>query len=410
VTAGLVSSVPLLAGGLMQLVSLRAIRKLGSHKRWVLLCAVVQALSFIPFVWAALTGGISTASVLLVATVYWGVGLATGPAWNTWMGTVVPRNIRARFFAHRTRLSQAAVFFGFLAGGAALHLAEPHGHVMFAFAALFAAACLFRLISVVFLAVQTEPVPIPPNMKHVPVRDLLRQFRHGSGGQLLFYIIVVQGAVQFSGPYFTPFMFEKLHLTYGEYVVLIAASFLTKVILLPTWGHYAHRAGAMRLLWIGGIGIVPVSGMWLVSDNFVWLLMIQLFGGVVWAAYELAFFLLFFESIPQDERTSVLTLYNLANTAAWVGGSLLGGAMLYGLGAGYSAYLLLFALSSVGRAGALLLLRRISPIRVEAAGMGVRTVGVRPSEALLDAPILPSLPDEAPKSPEKEPAAGSTTL
>ena len=35
----------------------------------------------------------------------------------------------------------------------------------------------------------------------------------------------------------------------------------------------------------------------------------------------LAFFLLFFESIPEDERTSVLTLYNLINTAAWVGGA-----------------------------------------------------------------------------------------
>ncbi len=35
------------------------------------------------------------------------LGLATGPAWNTWIGTIVPRSVRARFFSRRSRVSQA---------------------------------------------------------------------------------------------------------------------------------------------------------------------------------------------------------------------------------------------------------------------------------------------------------------
>ena len=393
VTAGLVASVPLLAGGLMQMVSPAAVARLGSHKRWVLLCALVQAASFVPLIWAALAGRIPAWGVLLVATVYWGTGLATGPAWNTWIGTVVPPDRRAPFFARRTRLSQAAVLVAFVVGGTLLQVSDRYQATLLAFAAIFLAAAVFRVLSFGMLAVQSEPVPMPPNMRRMSPRQTWRYLRHSDSGRLIRYLVAVQAAVQFSGPYFVPYMFAKLGLSYGQYVVLVAAAFLAKIVSLNAWGHYASRLGTMRLLWLGGIGITPVAALWLVSDDFVWLLLIQLVAGVVWGAYELAFFLLFFESIPEQKRTSVLTLYNLANSAAWVAGSALGGLLLYALGAERRAYLLLFVLSSVGRAMALVLLRRQRGVPREAAPIGVRTLGVRPMSATVDSPILPSLPE-----------------
>ena len=111
--------------------------------------------------------------------------------------------------------------------------------------------------------------------------------------------------------------------------------------------------------------------MWIVSGHFAWLLVIQLVGGIAWAAYELAFFLLFFESIPADERTGVLTVYNLVNSAAWVAGSLLGGLLLHGLGAQPMAYFLLFGLSTVCRGLALILLRRVGTPTVASRSMSI---------------------------------------
>ena len=54
--SGLVASVPMMAGALLQLASPVAVRKLGSHRRWVIVCATCQALSFIPLVAAAVVG------------------------------------------------------------------------------------------------------------------------------------------------------------------------------------------------------------------------------------------------------------------------------------------------------------------------------------------------------------------
>lgn len=395
ITAGLVASVPLLAGGLMQSVSPLAIRRLGSHKRWVLLCALAQALSFVPLVMAGLAGRISAAGVLFVAAIYWGTGLATGPAWNTWMGALVPQPVRARFFANRTRVSQFMVLAGLVAAGILLQWANTHGVATLAFAGIFFAAGICRLVSLGLLALQREPESSRANMPCLSIHRVWSQIRHAGSGQLVLYLVVVQGAVQFSGPYFTPYMFRWLDLSYIGYVVLVATAYLAKVVMLPVWGSLAHRLGAMRLLWIGGIGITPVAAMWIVSGHFVWLLFIQAIAGAVWGAYELGFFLMFFESIPEKERTGVLTFYNLANSITWVLGSALGGVVLYSLGTGPTGYLTLFGVSSLGRGLALLLLQRVPTTSVQSAAIGVRTVSVRPNSASLDAPILPSLPDQA---------------
>ncbi len=149
-----------------------------------------------------------------------------------------------------------------------------------------------------------------------------------------------------------------------------------------------------RLLWIGGIGIIPISAGWILSQQFTWLLLLQVVSGVVWGAYELAFFLLFFESIAEEERTSLLTFYNLFNSTAWVAGSLVGGLILFACGTSYHGYLLIFGLSSLGRLLALPLLARSQSQELPMAELRVRSVAIRPNPAAMDVPILPNLPDQ----------------
>lgn len=405
--SALVSSLPMVAGGCMQLVSPAAIRWLGSYRRWVVLCAGAQAISFVPLLYAAISGHFSPLALLLVASVYWAAGLAAGPAWNTWIGTLVPVAIRSQFFANRTRLSQAGVFLGFLGGGVLLQYgAQGAGEPLWAYAVLFAAAALLRMVSAVALSRHSEPQPRAGAMRRIPWRELGACLFAGSGGKLLLYLVAVQAVVQMAGPFFTPFMLIKLDFSYAQLVGLYSVAFLSKTLAFSACGRIAKRAGAARLLWLGGIGIIPVSGGWMISQDYRWLMAVQVLSGVAWAAYELAFFLLFFESIPEDERTSLLTIYNLLNTVAWAAGSLVGAAFLAWWETAFEGYLVLFGLSTLGRLAALALLARVPSLDVKADRMGVRTVAVRLGPATLDTPVLPSLPDQIPDA--TEPAIGRT--
>lgn len=398
VTAGLITSIPMLAGAVMQLVSPIMVRRFRSHRRWVIVSAAIQAASFIPLVAAAIVGHIPTIAVFALAAIYWGSGMATGPAWNTWMSGVVPARLRAHYFARRSRAAQVAVLLGVVGGGIALQFSASHDQALLAFALLFAVAGISRGISAYYLARQTEPIPPDDEQRMVPARELLSRFRHRHDGRLLLYMLAVQTAVQVSGPYFTPFMLGQLKMTYGQYLLLIATAYSARILMLPWLGAMVRRTGSLRVLWFSGLAIIPLSALWLVSPSITWLFFVQLTAGAVWAAYELATLLLLFETIAPEERTSVLTTFNLANATATVAGSAIGGLLLYAMGTDHTAYLTIFALSAVLRAATVLLLipavRSIKPgdLPREPIPVPTRIVSVRPEFGDTDRPILPGLP------------------
>ena len=87
---------------------------------------------------------------------------------------------------------------------------------------------------------------------------------HSADGQLIAYMLAVQAAIQISGPYFTPYMLGRLEFSYQQYLLLLAVSFVAKFMAFPMWGRVAQSLGAQRLLWIGGVGIMPKWGRWVV--------------------------------------------------------------------------------------------------------------------------------------------------
>ena len=167
------------------------------------------------------------------------------------------------------------------------------------------------------------------------------------------------------------------------------------------------------MIWNGfQAGSAPVSGLpslsaaWMVMFWFakpmLFLIVLQLAGGVAWGAYELAFFLMFFETIPRHERTSVLTVYNAGNALAMVGGAVLGAVWLKWFGETKAGFLFLFGLSSAGRWVALGLLTRVPRSEFKVAQIALRVLALRPnSDSSLDRPILSSIPEQNPNDEDE---------
>lgn len=418
--AGLVATLPMLIGATLQLATPWFLQRTGSYKRWVVLCASLQAAALLLMPVAAwLIGRPATAWIFLAATLYWAASQATGPAWNTWMEEVVPRRLRASFFACRARISQTATLMGFVVGGLALQAGKASGWLLSAFVGIFLAGALCRFTSAWFLSRQSEPARGRYELRHVALHSLLKGTSGEVGVPLVLYLLAVQTAVQISGPYFTPYMLAQRKLTYFSYMLLIGIGFVGKVLALPVWGRVAHYAGARRLLWIGGTAIVPVAALWIGADLFAWetrlplelagwsvvlplsgemayLAGVQLVSGIVWAAYELAMLLMFFEAIPCQQRASVLTFYNFGNAAALVLGGLIGATILQIGKESHGAYLTLFGVSSLARLATVLLLRQAPERPVSNVRPAMRVIAVRADEGPVERPILPSLSSHGP--------------
>lgn len=395
VAAGLIAAVPLLAGAVLQMISPLAVSRLSSHRRWVILCAVAQALSFVPLVAAALIGEAPTWAVFVVAAIYWGTGMATGPAWNTWVDTLVPQRLRTSYFSRRSRAAQIALLAAFFGSGLILEAGHQLDKTLLAFALLFIIAGSCRGLSAAFLASQSEPIPLPQGHRVVGFRELLARLHYKGDLRLLLYMLAVSLVVQISGPYFTPYMLGVLKMSYWQYSILVATALLAKIIVLTAVGRVAGRIGSRRLLWIGGLGLVPLSGLWLISDSFPHLLFVQTAAGGMWALYELATFLLLFETIPANQRTSVLTTYNLLSALATLTGALVGGWILHHFEESREAFHMVFVVSTLVRLLTIPLLARVHPVKFRPVALAMRMIAVRPQLGSIDRPIVPSMNEPA---------------
>src|SRR6478752_3251591 len=217
---------------------------------------------------AAFTGRMAAALVFLAAMFYWAASQASGPAWNTWIEEIVPRRLRARFFAFRARVSQACTLAGFAFGGLALQAGKNTGWLLAAFVGIFMVGSSCRFMLAWFLSRQSEPSRGRYQPRAVPIREVFFRAKGQAGIPLVLYLFAMQAAVQISGPYFAPYMLGQQNMSYVSYMVLVGIGYLGKVIALPWWGRVAQQAGARRLLWIGGTSIVPVAALWLAADLF----------------------------------------------------------------------------------------------------------------------------------------------
>lgn len=361
VASGWIITLPPLVGAIVQVLGARAVRVLGSHKRWVLLTVWLQALCWVPLAFGAAIGQMHLWMVFACATAYYVCGMGGGAAWSMWIGTVVPRSVRARYFGRRNRAIQAWTLVGFWGGALALSLAtnfkpptqggDPRV-VLTVLACLFGAAGVARAVSAWHLMRVDEPVPMPANHRHVGVRELWRRIRTGERGgdaRLLVYVASVWLATNVAAPFVNPYLLSQRAEKYLVWACLIGLVVLGKVGTLLVLGPLAHRHGARTLLVVGGIGIVPISAMLALGDAYWWLVLTQLFSGAMWACWELGLWLLVLEKFKDEERTSLMGYYFLLNQSCQALGALLGGLMLAELGKDRDAYSAVFIASTIAR-------------------------------------------------------------
>ena len=412
----LLASLPILAGSLLQLVTPQGIALFGSLRRWIVVNATIQGLSLVLLAVVIATDMASMLIVFFVSTIYYASGQATAPAWNAWMEKLLPRTIRSRFLSRRLRICQLCLLAAVAIAGFVFHFVSSHEKVasggldlhspLVPFACFLLVAGILRFVSAWSLSQQferrqwafqspaesferkqvaanfstaRESAAIQPYFLHVSqfVPSLLRYYRAGfvslrqksrtrlqiqvaksksqeyQPWRLLLFFIVVQFSVYISAAFFAPFQLKVLGFTYWQFSLLIMIAYAGKILALDFVGQIAKRIGSERLLLVGAIGIIPIAGLWAISQSFWYLVCVQILSGVVWAFFELATALAFIENVPVKDRLRLISRFNVGNSAALVAGALTGDWLFHWIGHDYGAFLWVFAASTVARLAAL---------------------------------------------------------
>ena len=326
---GLLASLPLLLGSLAQLGAVGLLDRASRRKPFVTIPAFLQALTWIPVLLAPyLFPARGPALLLVFSLAYFALGSVIAPAWNSWMGDLVPPERRGEYFGRRDRLRTLWQFVAVLAAGGILSLGRRGGSEFSGFAVIFAIALVARLASTYYQTRMIEPPYQPPSREHAfTVLDFVKRIPTSNFGQFTLYVAAIHATTFLAGPFFTLYMLRDLQFNYLEFTAASTVFILAQAITFANWGRVGDRFGNLVVLKWTGIAIPFVPMLWLISPRFEFILVYQILSGFVWAGFNLSSANFLFDAVSPPKRARCVAYYNVLVNAGVLVGAFVGGGI-----------------------------------------------------------------------------------
>lgn len=294
---GVLGAVPFLAS-VGQLAAAITIERTGLRKYHFVVYATLHRLLWfgvaaVPLVLSPGPVAVVMVLVLLAASNY--LGAVSVPSWTTWMGDLIPRRIRGRYFARRAQWSQAVMIVAVIAISIALDKVAVRNSpeamssqpvLMRLICGVFAVGAVFGVIDILtFLRVREV---VPPHRagrepQHRTARSWLRRlaggvravrellldplldkgFRHyvGFGATLTFTAVV-------SGWYFWRYSTEGLGFSkLGTNALFLVIGPLAGTVTAGLWGRLQDRWGRRPVLIVCTVGATVAMLPWFFTSR-----------------------------------------------------------------------------------------------------------------------------------------------
>lgn len=320
------ASLPPLLGSFSQLVSAWLGRYGATRTRLIVAGAALQVCIW-PFLIALpLLYPAHAVSILIgCVTLYYAMSHFIAPQWSSLMGDLVPERRRGRFFARRTRIASVAAFAAVVAAGSVLDRFDAMGNIVAGFVVIFSTAALARVVSVYHLSRLVEPRVGAAPATPLDVRDWWRRLRRSRFVHFSLFVATMQFAVGIASPFFTVHMLRDLQFSYLQFMANTATVVLMQILTLNTWGRLSDAFGNRLILVLTGSLIPVLPSLWLVSDNFWYLMGVQVLGGLSWAGFSLSSGNFLYDLVPSAKRSTYLAYHNVLVAGGVFLGALLGG-------------------------------------------------------------------------------------
>ncbi len=322
------------------------------------------------------------------------LGVLGNNAWVAWMGELVPRRIRGRYFGRRSGLNMFGGALAAAAAGVLLDWSRARGLEAYALVALQLVAYASGRVTITLMKRQHDPcTALPPRSLH-PVQALL-PFRDRAVRPFIAYQLAWNFAVGMAGSFFALHMLRNLKMGFTLVALHGAALAASRMLAAPMWGRLIDRFGARPVLLTCSFGISANLLMWLIpTEQRLWPIAIDaLLAGIFWSGQSLAVFSLPLTLTPREGRPFYLAGFSAAGGLAFSVATILGGALAARwpdtfVVAGHTFHDLqvLFVVSAVLRMGAAFLTiaivepssRRVGELWAQLAATAARLPPARP--------------------------------
>lgn len=327
----LLSALPQLIGTVAQVASVKLLRWFPDRKALIHTGTVGQAMAWIPIVILPLWFPSFGPWLIIVGTaLYFACSHFIAPTWNSLIADHLDQHERGAYFARRAKIVASLSFIALGSAGWLLSLWQHESFAWIGFALTFTIAGFARLIS-------ARALSRVPDIHHAGHRDRQDGFRAflaaTSAGfrRFLLFSGLMHAAVLIAGPFFVIYMIRDLHWSYLNYGTWLAAGILGQLMTLNAWGRIGDRFGNRALLTITGLMVPFLPMLYLLSDSFWFLLVINYLGGVIWGGLSLGLQNYVFDAVQREDRAKAVATSTTVNVIGWCIGAFMGSWMVEAL-------------------------------------------------------------------------------
>ena len=404
---GLLGAIPVLAGVVQPLASFWAEKSKLTRKFFTNIFYIFSILFWIPIIFLPFFKSLSYSLFLFFAsyTLFNILISLTNPPYISWLGDVVPEDIRGRYFALRNMYAGFAGMAVSLSMGRLVDVLPKK----IAFPLVFTTAALFAIAEIIIIFLQPEPYREPQKGLSL-INELVLPLKDKNFKFYTFFISFWNFAVIMPGQFFSVFMLKYLHLSYTTIVLVSISSGIAGLIAQPFFGYLADRYPNKSILLLTSIpaSFVPFFYIFMTprfpTFSLTLLYLVNIFAGAIWAGIMLTQFNLLLMFSPPIKRMSYVGIHSAFVSLTGAVSPFLGGLIVNALKGLHISFLaldltnikILFILSTVLRLLSLSLLRTVKEHREEESPLQlVRDIAPRkPIETLRALRLLASGKEE----------------
>lgn len=325
---GMLVAWPGLLGSFFQLVATQMVSREGSRLRFLIRMTRFQGLILIAG--AALCfwkGPFSVIALTLLTIAFKIIGNWIGSAWGSLMSDYLEPHERGRYMGSRQFVVGVGGILALALASGLLDASKRYSAAL-GFGLLFLFTGIARLISsALFKNMEDLPYEEKPESRFT-FWMFIRRFKQSNFVKFVIFTGGITFATQLSAPYFSVYMLDDLKYNYVQFMIVHLAAVIAALAAAPLWGRVADRTGNVHVLKITGALIPFIPILWIFSTNWYYLIIVEIYAGIVWGGFNLCAVNFIFDSVQQDKRVRCLSYFNLINGIALFLGATLGGVLV----------------------------------------------------------------------------------
>lgn len=363
-------------GAVIQVFASYVMENTGKRKAFFLIAGFIHRplwipIALMPFIFPSARSSTGILAVMVLIGISMVANAIVGMSFNSWMGSLVPAEIKGRFFSRRLMIVTIASGIAALASGLMLDVFPgfPGFTAVFIIAALFGAADIAT-----FFWIKHPPMNKPE--RKIPFVHLMKETWHDKNYvRFIMFVAFWYFGVNFAGPFFSVFMIEELHMNFLliSLFTQVAGSVAT-IFSIRIWGRLADKYGSKPVMFICCSVIFAMPLVWLfTTPKTTWIILaINILGGIFWPGFDMNAGNQSIWLAPEKNRSTYIANYALVVSLIGTGAAfVLGGIFMevtgklfsgldipFIMGQRLSNYHVLFFISFLVRALVLLFLFR----------------------------------------------------